>query len=213
MKPIVVKSARDLVAERLREEIYVGNLKPGQELVQDRISEELGVSRMPVREALLLLESAGLIEICKNKRAIVKQITPEGVKEHLEIRAILEGHAAIKACRKAPDFIQLHQIMDEFRDEAVEDVSHFRTLNTQFHFTIWNLADSPRLQQMLEQLWFAMPSAYPLNPIENFRRNKEQHTKILAALDARDEDAVYQAVTTHIAKTEDLILARLNQIS
>ena len=54
MKPVVVKSARDLVAERLREEIYVGNLKPGQELVQDRISEELGVSRMPVREALHL---------------------------------------------------------------------------------------------------------------------------------------------------------------
>ena len=61
MQPLVLMSAKDLVTEKLREEIYTGNLKPGQELVQEKISEQLGVSRMPVREALLLLENAGLV--------------------------------------------------------------------------------------------------------------------------------------------------------
>ena len=83
MQPLVLMSAKDLVTEKLREEIYTGNLKPGQELVQEKISEQLGVSRMPVREALLLLENAGLVEIQKNKRAIVRAVTPEEVREYV----------------------------------------------------------------------------------------------------------------------------------
>ena len=133
MEPIVLVSAKDMVTEKLRQEIYIGNLKPGEELVQEKISEQLGVSRMPVREALLLLESAGLIEFQKNKRAIVKSVTPESIAEHLEIRAILESHAVRKACQRAKNFDRLARIMRKFEDCGSEDEERFRDLNTRFH--------------------------------------------------------------------------------
>ena len=210
MQPLVLMSAKDLVTEKLREEIYTGNLKPGQELVQEKISEQLGVSRMPVREALLLLENAGLVEIQKNKRAIVRAVTPEEVREHLEIRSILESHAAAKACRRAENFDALGELLAKFQDCPEDDVPHFRELNSQFHFEIWRLAQSPLLERLLKQLWYAVPSAYPLDPAGNFRRNLQEHTAILDALQRRDEEAVGRTLSAHINKTESIILSRLS---
>ena len=60
MQPLVIMSAKDLVTEKLREEIYTGNLKPGQELVQEKISEQLGVSRMPMTRSIVLSASIRL---------------------------------------------------------------------------------------------------------------------------------------------------------
>ena len=209
MQPLVLMSAKDLVTEKLREEIYTGNLKPGEELVQEKISEQLGVSRMPVREALLLLENAGLVEIQKNKRAIVRAVTPEEVREHLEIRSILESHAAAKACRRAENFDALGELLAKFQDCPEDDVPHFRELNSQFHFEIWRLAQSPLLERLLKQLWYAVPSAYPLDPAGNFRRNLQEHTAILEALRRRDEEAACRTLSAHINKTEAIILSRL----
>ena len=209
MQPLVLMSAKDLVTEKLREEIYTGNLKPGQELVQEKISEQLGVSRMPVREALLLLENAGLVEIQKNKRAIVRAVTPEEVREHLEIRSILESHAAAKACRRAENFDALGELLAKFQDCPEDDVPHFRELNSQFHFEIWRLAQSPLLERLLKQLWYAVPSAYPLDPAGNFRRNLQEHTAILEALRRRDEEAACRTHSAHLTNTAAIILSRL----
>ena len=211
MEPIVLISAKDMVTEKLRQEIYVGNLKPGEELVQEKISEQLGVSRMPVREALLLLESAGLIELQKNKRAIVKSVTPESVAEHLEIRAILESHAVRKACLRGKDFDRLARIMKKFEDCGSEDAERFRDLNTRFHFEVWRLAESPQLQRMLEQLWYQIPSAYPIDRAKNFHRNKEEHTAIFDALVRRDADSAADMLARHISGTRDIIITRLHQ--
>lgn len=211
MEPIVLVSAKDMVTEKLRQEIYIGNLKPGEELVQEKISEQLGVSRMPVREALLLLESAGLIEFQKNKRAIVKSVTPESIAEHLEIRAILESHAVRKACQRAKNFDRLARIMRKFEDCGSEDAERFRDLNTRFHFEIWRLAESPQLQRMLEQLWYQIPSAYPLDRAKNFHRNMEEHTAIFDALVRQDANCAADMLARHISGTRDIVITRLHQ--
>ena len=96
MKTLRNMQTKDRIAQAIRDEILSGHMEPGEELAQEALAEMLGVSRMPVREALLLLENAGLVEIQKNKRAIVKAVTPEGVKEHLEIRSILEVRRALE---------------------------------------------------------------------------------------------------------------------
>lgn len=213
MEPIIKMSARDLVAEKLREEIYTKRLAPGEELIQEKISEQLGVSRMPVREALLLLENAGLIEIQKNKRAVVKEISIESSSEYLEIRTLLECQAAVKACRNATDFSSLEKLQKRIIAQASEmDQSKFRKLNTQFHYELWTLAQSPNLERLLKQIWYTAPSPYPSDVSANIQRNIREHGAILEALVEHNEQKAISAVSFHINKTRDIVVDVLQAV-
>src|SRR5437867_6666691 len=79
------------VSEQIRAMILGGHLKPGERLVEDKLSAELGVSRVPVREALLALSAQGLVHIEPRRGATVAEITPKAVAELVEVRALLEG--------------------------------------------------------------------------------------------------------------------------
>lgn len=208
MEAIILNSAKDLVVEKLREAIYTGQLSAGQELIQQEISEQLGVSRMPVREAFLILQNAGLIEIQKNKRAIVKGFSPESVTEHLEIRTLLECRAAEKACVNAENFSELFAIHAKL--ECCDNESEFRDLNRDFHFALWHLAASPKLEAILKQLWFSMPSVYPTNFHKNLNRNIKEHADILKGLDMRDQKKAAKAIAAHIDHSKCLVINRLN---
>lgn len=210
LKTFAVITAKEQVAEKLRQAIYTGELKPGAELIQEEIAEQLGVSRIPVREAFQILASSGIIEIQKNKRAIVNKITEESIAEQMEIRTLLECLAAEKACDKAESFEELEAISFQLKQLIQEpDYLLFRQLNTQFHYELWRLAQSPRLEKMLQQLWFAIPSVYPRDIISNIRRNASEHDAILKALNERDKAALNQAIRQHIASSEQLIKERI----
>ena len=213
MEPINRMSAKELVTEKLREAIYKGTFHAGEELIQEKISEQLGVSRMPVREAFLVLENAGLIEIKKNKRAVVTEITVESVQEQLEIRVLLECLAGKKACRNGGSYENLICIQRQIKGclEGEPKQEEFRFLNKEFHYEIWRLANSPRLEQMLQQLWFSMPSVYPRDIPQNIRRNIEEHQYIIDALLNHDERQVEKAITEHINRTENLVKFLLHQ--
>ncbi len=212
MEPITLVLAKDQVTEKLREAIYTGVLKPGEELIQAKISEQLGVSRMPVREAFAILEWAGMVEAMPNKRVVVKRITPEMIEEDLELRTMLECLAIQKAAVRADDFSDLEELNEKMRQcQANEASTTFKELNSRFHCRIWELAGSPRLTQMLKQLWFAMPSYYPLNTAENLRRNVREHSQILKALKDRDAEAATQAMKQHISQTRQMIVKRYNE--
>lgn len=207
MEAIILTSAKDLVVEKLREAIYTGQLSPGQELIQHEISEQLGVSRMPVREAFLILHSAGLIEVQKNKRVIIKGFSVDSVSEHLEIRTILECRAVEKACVKANSFETLMAIQKNI--DICTDEKAFRDLNRDFHFALWSMAESPKLEEMLKQLWFSMPSVYPKDFHKNLQRNVKEHSVILAGLNARDPQKAAKAVAAHINQSKKMIVSRL----
>lgn len=212
MKPITLVLAKDLVTEKLREAIYTGVLKPGEELIQAKISEQLGVSRMPVREAFAILEWAGMVKAMPNKRVVVKRITPEMIEEDLELRTILECLAVQKAVQRAEDLSELAELNVKMQQCLESDApTVFKDLNCRFHSKIWELAESPRLVQMLKQLWFAMASYYPLNTVENLRRNIREHSLILEALQNRDAKLASQAMREHISKTRQMIVKRYNE--
>jgi DNA-binding GntR family transcriptional regulator len=84
-------SLPDTLAEALRERILTGEFQEGDQLVQEAIAKEYGVSRMPVREALRQLDAAGLVVLKHHKGAIVKALSTEQIAELFELRAILEG--------------------------------------------------------------------------------------------------------------------------
>jgi len=84
----------DLVTAEIRQAILTGQLKPGERLKQEQLAADLSVSRIPVREALRVLEAEGLIESSPGRGSIVAKITPKDAADVLEVRGVLEGLAA-----------------------------------------------------------------------------------------------------------------------
>jgi DNA-binding GntR family transcriptional regulator len=130
------RSLRHHVTERLRDAIVTGELKPGERLGQDRLSQEFGVSSGPVREALRHLENEGLVEYFPNRGCFVMELTDdELVNVVLPIRLTLERHAAERyvAEHKAP-FAELREIVDRMR--AAADLRALVDLDMAFHETL-----------------------------------------------------------------------------
>src|SRR6195256_3047847 len=88
------------VIEELRQAILSGRRKPGERLVEERLADELGVSRNPVREAIRVLASEGLIEVTARRGASVVSMSEQEARETIEVRALLEGQNARLAARR-----------------------------------------------------------------------------------------------------------------
>src|SRR5690554_2046662 len=119
VKPVKLLSARELVASELRKAILTGKFSEGEEITQEKVAEMLGVSRMPVREAISILANDGLLKTFPNKSAIVAEIPDNYIKEHFQVRILLEGEATALACN---NFENLEEIIDihEQHNKAIE---------------------------------------------------------------------------------------------
>src|SRR5438128_11057097 len=94
---IEYRTMQAIVTDHVRSAILGGRYAPGARVPQDELAQQLGVSRMPVREALRVLEMEGLVELRPHRGAIVVDLRPEEIGEIFEIRAMLEGRAAALA--------------------------------------------------------------------------------------------------------------------
>ena len=108
-------SLSKVVSDQIRGQILDGRLKPGERLVEDRLSLELGVSRVPVREALLGLSMEGLVRLEPRRGATVTAITPELVAELVEVRTLLEAPQAPTQMT----FLQNHPLIRDLAEYGV----------------------------------------------------------------------------------------------
>src|SRR5258708_23063533 len=103
-------SLSKVVSEKIRGQILAGRLKPGERLIEDRLSAELGVSRVPVREALRGLSMEGLVRLEPNRGATLTAVTPELVAELVQVRTLFEAlNAPLAARRHDPQILALLQ--------------------------------------------------------------------------------------------------------
>jgi DNA-binding GntR family transcriptional regulator len=129
-------SLSKVVADELRRGILTGRRKAGDRLIEDRLSAELGVSRVPIREALRLLAAEGLVEVQPRRGASVAEFSAEVAHDLVEVRAMLEGlNARLAARHHAPAIIaELRQVLAE-GDAAAKSgiVADLVRLNGEFH--------------------------------------------------------------------------------
>ena len=155
LQPIKRQTLTSAVTESLRRRILSGEFADGQQLRQEALSNEYGVSRVPVREALRQLEAEGLIQIIDHKGALVSKLSLEDVLELLEVRAMLEG-SLLKAaipCQTQADHDAAQQTLREF--EAAlhnNDVRHWGEINSRFHLALYRAAKRPNTLALIEQL-------------------------------------------------------------
>ena len=150
------RTMHEIVYDTIRDAILSGRHAPGQRLVTDELAKALGVSRMPVREALHRLEVAGLITITPHKGAVVNKHSEAEIAEIYHIRAVLEGLATRLAASKLTpvDHKRLDALLDEMEGAVrAQNLEKVLAVNRDFHIVIWKAAGAPRLRELLENLY------------------------------------------------------------
>ena len=146
------KTVKEKVFEYLREVILNGKIPSGQQIRQDEIALQLGVSRVPVREALMQLEAVGLVTFYPYKGAVVSSLSPEDAKEIFEIRSLLETEALLLAfpnlSTEALD--RAEQLVEEAGEE--QDSLKWSEKNWIFHSFLYQYSERPRLISLIRSL-------------------------------------------------------------
>jgi DNA-binding GntR family transcriptional regulator len=202
-------------ARILREAIFSGDLRPGQTLGEEILARQLGISRTPVREALVLLRGEGLVETPPNRPAAVRSFSANDLREMHSLRAVLEGYAARTAAPLLTDrqIAELERSVERY-GEMMDNDAMLRELvaeNFTFHNTIMEAAGSERLESMIRQTT-AMPliyRSYMTYSREHRESALQDHRKILAGLRERDPERAESLMKAHVLWARDVALAHL----
>lgn len=197
---------RSRVFETLRDNILNGVYQENEELRENTIAQELGVSRTPVRESLRQLELEGLVKIVPNKGACVTGITRKDVKDIYEIRSMLEGLCARWATEHITDaqIEDLEEIvlLSEFHlKRGKEGQSQQVTeLDGKFHEVLYDASNSRILKHVLSDFHKYVRMARKASVADHARAEKsiEEHKSILQAIKDRDADKAESLANAHM---------------
>ncbi len=198
------------VADRLRRSILSGGHKPGERLVEDRLSAELGVSRVPVREALRTLAAEGLVDIPPRRGASVAEISPDIARDLVEVRATLEGLNARLAARRHEGAIigQLRQVLDEGNRAAESgDVADLVRLNGAFHDKLAEAGRNSILWDIMRTLRERTSLVFAANTAARSREDWDEHSRILEAVIDGDEELAGLLATRHVHQAAEAAFA------
>ncbi|MGA0121514.1 MAG: GntR family transcriptional regulator [Gaiellales bacterium] len=150
---VAVESMVEQTRGILRERIRSGELPPGTRLRQERLAEELGISRTPLREALRLLAADGLVELQVNRGAVVSSLSHADRVAFWEARLALEpGAARLAAERRDPAGVRAMEVAIAAQRAAGDDGAGFAA-NRAFHLALVGSAGNPHLTRFAEALW------------------------------------------------------------
>ena len=194
-------SLSKVASDQIRGQILDGRLKPGERLVEDRLSAALGVSRVPVREALLGLSMEGLVRLAPNRGATVAEVTPELVAELVEVRTLLEAlNARLAARRHDPEIVALLQ--DTLRRGNAAALSgspdQLARLNGEFHERLAEASRNSVLTDIMRSLRERTNLAFSINGASRARDDWKEHAGILAAVIDGDEELAALLASRHV---------------
>ena len=197
---------RSKVFYQIQSDILMGKYKNGESLGEKKLSEDFGVSRTPIREALARLELEGLVQYTPNKGAIVVGISREDIRDIYTIRLALEGMAAKLAAEKITDAErkELEEIADleEFYYEK-DDSSKMLAYDSRFHAVIFQASKSRPLIYMLSSFHLYILKARQSSLSVPGRKKNfiGEHRAILEAIKKGDPQLAYELMTKHIANS------------
>lgn len=192
-------SAADLAYSSLRREILTGRLAADTPINQIRFANELGISRVPVRDALQRLESEGLITVLPNRRAVVTKLTLNELREIFEIRAVLEGLCARRAFANITkdDMRELKAMVAAML--RAEDTDTYLVKHEAFHNLLAERSGMPRLRKELVRFrQMIMPYIRILGSDGTAELRSNTHSSLVAALEVGNADEIDVAFRDHV---------------
>jgi DNA-binding GntR family transcriptional regulator len=195
-------TTQEFVLQELRKAIVSGHLSPRQPIRQDSIAHELGVSRVPLREALKTLEAEGQVIYQPHRGYSVAELSLADLLEVYRLRELLESEAATVATGQftEADLLRIGQARDEVESAEVKgDLVGMVAANRQFHFALLEPAQMPRLLRIVRTLWDATDAyrAVYYNSEDNRSRVHREHEAILEAARQRDAGGLVVLLTQH----------------
>ncbi len=215
MQPIVARdSLTERVGEALRDAINSGALRAGELHSANEIAGQLGVSRTPVREALLVLADAGMVRLERNRGFRVMQRSPEHIAEVFQLRLLLEVPAARQAASRATPQLaaRLRAQLDAMHAAAAAgDEPSVARLDRGFHELVLNAGQNRTLVLVVAGLRDRLlaTGASTADRSRSLADIAREHEPILAAVSARDPDAAAAAVAYHLRHTGTLLTAQV----
>ena len=212
--PPLVRNASMSASELIRDAIIDGELHPGQRLKEEVLARELGISRTPVREALLMLQAEGLVDATPNRGAMVRVHEAEDLDDLYQLRALLEGHATRRAATRIsePEIEVLRESCERFDAlSPEEDLRELVRENLLFHNTILDVAGSARLATMVRKV-IELPLVYKsyiwYSPDQK-RISVHYHRQIVNALATRDAERAELVMKEHVFEARDLLVSHV----
>ena len=202
------KTKTDLVYEALKQAIVEGRYPAGSRIVADQLAQELGISKVPIREAIVRLVGEGWLQVKPHVGAVVPEMSPDEILDQCALRAAVEGLAT----RLAADYItppildRLHVLLERMDKAATDNPLAYPKLNLDFHSTAFQCCPYPSLRTMAASL---AEKTYRLAPIrlhpEYLPESQAQHRELLAALESHRGEEVESLVRHHVERSGKLL--------
>jgi len=206
----------DHVFEQLEDSILNGSIQPGENLNEQKLSTEMGVSRTPIREAIRMLEQKNLVRLVPNKGAVVLGVDKKDLLDVYTIRSYIEGLASRWAAENITtekskilgEIIDLQEFyyLKSNPDQVIE-------MDSRFHETIFSYCESRRLEPMLRDLHHMIQRYRKLSLAEAGRTENSiaEHRLILEAICSGDGDEAERHTATHINKAKENLIRLLDR--
>ncbi|MEN8905776.1 MAG: GntR family transcriptional regulator [Clostridiales bacterium] len=211
------KPLREVIFNSLREAIIIGELKPGERLMEVQLAEKMGVSRTPVREAIRKLELEGFVDMVPRKGAQVANLSIKDIMDVLEIRASLDSLAAKLAADKIThdELKELKNVYDQFVNYVEkENINGSVKKDVEFHEIIYKASRNEKLIQILNNLREQV-QRFRIIYIKDTSSHKdliEEHFEIYDALCKKDSFKAVKIAKEHIIKQQEGIIKAINEV-
>jgi len=203
--PIAPAALYEEVATRLRERIFAHEFAPGTWIDEQALAAEFGISRTPLREALKVLASEGMVTLRPRRGAYVTEVSDQDLDDIFPVLALLEGRVAHEATERAkPEdvrrLVSIHEALERCADAG--DLDRFFEANQDFHRTLLELAGNRWLAQVIHDLRrvLRLTRHHSLLARGRVRESLNEHRAILAAIRSRDAERAGELMRAHLAK-------------
>jgi DNA-binding GntR family transcriptional regulator len=191
------------VAERLRNLIFSHQLAPGGWVDEQALALQYGISRTPLREALKVLATEGLVTLKPRRGCYVAEIDERDLDEIFPLLAVLEAHAVVEAIQRAgpADIARLDDIHAELEAAAeAGDINQFFEANQRFHVAVQNLSGNRRLGELIDDMRKVLKLTRHHSLLRDGRPEESlnEHRRIMAAIRAGDVEAAEREMHAHL---------------
>ena len=208
----------DIAYQYIKQKILDGELRPSQKLTENQLSEVIGVSRSTVKKALLKLEQENLVMVEDNKGASIKSFTLDEVINYLEIREVLEGLVARTVARDigATDLKKLRAILGNLSVHLQHNrFDEYSAGNKELHNVIYMAAKNKQAVDLISKISTQL-IRYQFRTVlvpGRIQQSYQEHSQIIEALAAHDENRAEEAVRIHIANVRQTIIQNYQYLS